>query len=124
MGLFGEHRVDVAENSDVLWSGQDIDGVECQMSRRQWQEHIAKRPEIEDALELTQVAMRAAESVEPDRHRPRDEAGRYFRMLRISGQGRWSRHFLVVSVKYVQQGDGKWIKFYQSCWYERKKESL
>ncbi len=68
--------------------------------------------------------MTAAESVEPDRHRPADEERRYFRILRISGQGRWSRHILVVSIKYVQQSDGKWIKFYQSRWYERKKESL
>ena len=116
--------MDVAENQDVLWSGQDTDGVKCQISRHQWQEHVAKRPEIEDALELTKAAMTAAESVEPDRPRPADEERRYFRILGISGQGRWSRHFLVVSVKYVQQSDGKWIKFYQSCWYERKKGSL
>ena len=114
----------MAENPDVLWNGQDSDGVECQISRRQWQEHVAKRPEIEDALELTQAAMTAAESVEPDRHRPADEERRYFRILRISGQGRWSRHFLVVNVKCVQQSDGKWVKFYQSCWYERKKGSV
>lgn len=114
----------MAENPDVIWSGQDNDGVECQVSRPQWQEHVAKRPEIEDAFELTKAAMAAADSVEPDRHRPADEAGRYFRLLRVSGQGRWSRHSLVVSVKYVRQGDGKWIKFYQSCWYERKREGL
>jgi len=44
--------VDVAENPDILWSGQDLEGVECQMSPWQWQAHVAKRPEIEDALEL------------------------------------------------------------------------
>ena len=114
----------MAENPDILWSSQDADGIECQIGRRQWQEHVAKRPEIEEALELTKAAMAAAESVEYDRHRPADEAERYFRLLRISGQGRWSRHLLVVSVKYVRQSDGKWIKFYQSCWYERKKEGL
>lgn len=114
----------MAEDSDVLWSGQDSDGVGCQISRRQWQEHVAKRPEIEGALELTKAAMREAGSIEPDRQRPNDEAGRYFRILRVSGQGRWSRHSLVVSVKYIRQDDGRWIKFYQSCWYERKKERL
>lgn len=30
----------------------------------------------------------------------------------------------MVSIKYVRQNDDKWIKFYQSCWYERKKEGL
>src|SRR4029453_13741295 len=114
------YKVDVAENPDVLWNGQDTDGVECQISRRQWQEHVAKRPEIVGALELTKVAMTAEESVESDRHRPADEERRYFRILRVSGQSQWSRHFLVVSVKYVRQSDDKWIKFYQSCWYERK----
>lgn len=114
----------MAENHDILWSGQDADGIECQISRRQWQEHVARRPEIEEALELTKAAMTVAESVELDRHRPADEAGRYFRLLRVSGQGRWSRHVLVVSAKYVRQNDDKWIKFYQSCWYERKKEGL
>ena len=111
----------MVENSDVLWSGLDREGVECQISRRQWQEHVAKRPEIEDALELTKAAMTAADSVEPDKHRAADEEQRYFRILRTSGQGRWSCHFLVVSVKCVQQSDGKWIKFYQSCWFERVK---
>ena len=48
------------------------------MSRRQWQDHVAKRPEIADALELTKAAMTTAVSVEPDRHRPVDEEGRYF----------------------------------------------
>ena len=111
----------MAENSDVFWNGYDTDGIECRISRRQWQEHVAKRPEIEDALELTKAAMTAAESIEPDRHRPADEGRRYFRLLRISGQRRWSRHLLVVSVKYVRQNDDRWVKFYQSCWYERKK---
>jgi hypothetical protein len=110
----------VAENLDVLWNGQDSDGVECQISRRQWQVHVAKRPEIEDALELTKAAMTAAESVESDKHRAADEEQRYFRILRISGLNQWSRHFLIVSVKYVRQSGDKWIKFYQSCWYERK----
>ena len=110
----------MAENPDILWSDQDSDGVECQISCRQWQEHVAKRPEIEDALELTKTAMTATESVEFDRHRPADEERRRFRILRISGVKQWSRHFLVVSVKCVRQSNDKWIKFYQSCWYERK----
>ena len=109
---------------DVLWSGSDSDRVECQISRRQWQEHVVKRPEIEAALELTKIAMTAAESVEPDRNRPADEERRYFRLLHISGQGQWDRHLLVVSVKYVRQNDDRWIKFYQSCWYERKKGNV
>ena len=114
----------MTEDLDILWSGQDSYGVECQISRRQWQEHVAKRPEIEDALELTKAALKSAEGVEPDKHRPADEAGRYFRLLRIAGQGRWARHVLVVSVKYVRQSNERWTKFYQSCWYERKKEDL
>ena len=114
----------MADDSDILWCGQDIDGVECCISRRQWEAHVAKRPEIEDAFDLTKRALIAAEFVEPDKHRPVDEARRCFRLLRISGQGRWARYFLVVSVKYVQQSDSRWIKFYQSCWYERKREGL
>lgn len=119
-----EIGTDVAENLDVLWSGLDRDGVECQISRRQWQEHVTKRPEIEAALELTKAAMMAAESIEPDKQRPADEEQRYFRILRLSGQRRWFRHCLVVSVKYVRQSDNRWMKFYQSCWYERKKGNV
>ncbi|MBI3757937.1 MAG: hypothetical protein HY267_08170 [Deltaproteobacteria bacterium] len=114
----------MADDTDVLWGGQDSDGVQCQISRRQWQEHVAKRPEIEAALELTKTAMAAAESAEPDKHRPADEERRYFRLLRISGQERWARHLLVVSVKCVRQSDDRWIKFYQSCWYERKRGNV
>ncbi len=114
----------MAENPDVLWTGQDSDGIECRMSHRQWQDHVAKRPEIADALDLTKAAMTTAVSVEPDRHRPVDEEGRYFRLLRVSGQGQWSRHCLVVSVKYARQRDNRWTKFYQSCWYERKKDNV
>lgn len=114
----------MADNSDVLWSGPDSDGVQCQISQPQWQTHVAKRPEIEAALELTKTAMVAAESIEHDKHRPADEDQRYFRLLRIAGQGRWARHFLVVSVKYVRQNDNQWMKFYQSCWYERKKGNV
>ena len=116
--------MNMAEDLDILWSGQDTNGIECQISQRQWQEHVAKRPEIDEALELTKAAMRTAGSAEPDRRRPADEAGRYFRLLRVSGQGRWSRHVLVVSVKCVRQDDDRWIKFYQSCWYECRKEDL
>ncbi len=31
----------------------------------------------------------------------------------------WGGYQLRVSVKYVRQATGEWIKFYQSCWYER-----
>jgi hypothetical protein len=114
----------MAEDFDILWSGQDNEGIECQISRQQWHAHITKRPEIADSLELTQAAMGAAESTEVDKHRPFDEIDRFFRLLRVSGRGQWSRHVLVVSVKYVRQRDNRWIKFYQSCWYERRKEHL
>jgi len=114
----------VTDDRDILWRGQDTDGVECCISRRQWEVHVAKRPEIEDAFELTTRALIAAEFVELDKHRPVDEIGRRFRLLRISGQDQWARYFLVVSVKYVLQSDNQWIKFYQSCWYERKREGL
>jgi hypothetical protein len=111
----------MAENSDILWSGLDTEGIECQISRKQWRAHVAKRPEIGEALELTKGAMVAPEVSEPDLRRPADESERYFRLLRMAGQGRWARHVLVVSVKYVRQSDGRWMKFYQSCWYERRK---
>ncbi len=114
----------MTEDSDILWRGQDNEGVECQISRQQWHTHVVKRPEIADAFELTQTAMSAAESIEVDKHRSPDEIGRYFRLLRVSGRGKWSRHVLVVSVKYVRQNDHRWIKFYQSCWYERWKEKV
>ena len=84
----------MAENPAVLWNGQDSDGVECQISRRQWQEHVAKRPEIEDALELTKAALMAAGSVESDRHRPVDEERRYFRLFKRAAYedpGAWIR---------------------------------
>jgi len=58
----------VAYDFDILWRGQDTDEVECCISRRQWETHVAKRPEIEDALELTKKALIAAEFVEPDKH--------------------------------------------------------
>lgn len=112
------------EESDILWLGEDAEGIKCQISRKQWQEHVAKQPEIGDALELTKAAMQLAKEIEPDGRRPVDEAGRYFRLLCVAGRDRWARHVLVVSVKYVRQSDGCWIKFYQSCWYERSKERL
>jgi len=114
----------MAESPELLWVERDAEGIECQISRRQWQEHVAKRPEIAGAFELTKTAMLKPEVIEPDRHRLNDEAGRYFRLLRISGQERWARYMLVVSVKYVRQDNGRWIKFYQSCWYERQRESV
>ena len=52
----------MAENPDILWSSQDANGIECQISRRQWQEHVVKRPEIEEALELTKAAIQTPAS--------------------------------------------------------------
>lgn len=63
MGVESSLWMNMAEDLDILWSGQDTNGIECQISRRQWQEHVAKRPEIDEALELTKAAMRTAEEV-------------------------------------------------------------
>ena len=113
----------MAENGDVFWKGIDTDGIECRIDESQWYSHVVKRPEIEDALELTKSAMVSARNVEVDRNRA-NNGGRYFRLLRVPGLGLWLRHVLVVSVKYVRQHDGRWVKFYQSCWYEHRKEDV
>lgn len=102
-----------------IWQGRDKEGIECRIAGEQWESHVAKRPEIEDALDLTIQAMIDPETVEPDKHRSPDEPRRHFRLLTVSGVGRWEGYHLKVSVKYVRQTTGEWIMFYQSCWYER-----
>lgn len=106
---------------EILWRGFDEEGIECQIARQQWGSHVAKRPEIEDTLALTRETMLRPDRVEPDKNRSPDEEGRYFKILSRTGTGRWGGYRLKVSAKYVKQEDDKWIKFYQSCWYEREK---
>lgn len=106
---------------NILWRGLDRDGVECQIVRQQWESHVVKRPEIEDALALTRETMLRPDRVELDKNRFPDEEGRYFRILSRPGIGRWNGYRLKVSVKYVKREEGRWVKFYQSCWYEREK---
>ncbi len=101
-----------------LWQGRNHEGIECRIAADQWQRHVAKRPEIAGALELTKRAMVNPAKEEHDPHRS-DEPERRFRLLSVPGEGRWNRHWLRVSVKLVRQPDGRWVKFYQSCWYER-----
>ena len=98
--------------------GIQLDGTSFHIARDQWESHMAKRPEIAHALDLTVQAMREAIHSEPDRNRP-DDPNRRFRILTIAGIGHWQGYFLRVSVKYARQSTGEWIKFYQSCWYER-----
>lgn len=98
--------------------GTQADGTLFRITRDQWESHTVKRPEIADALDLTVQAMREVLSPEPDRNRS-DEPRRRFRILSVAGTGKWQGYLLRVSVKYVQQSTGGWIKFYQSCWYER-----
>jgi len=106
---------------EIIWRGYNGDDVECQIAAEQWESHVAKRPEIADALELVIQAMVEPEGTEPDKNRP-DEPKRRFKLLTVSGLGEWEDYQLKVSVKYVRQITGDWIKFYQSCWYERKRE--
>jgi len=101
-----------------IWQGNQPDGTAFCIAREQWELHVAKRPEIADALELTVTAMSQPQLAEPDPHRP-DEEGRRFRLLSIAAKGEWHGYRLRVSIKYVRQSSGEWIKFYQSCWYER-----
>lgn len=108
----------MALDRNMIWSGYDENGIRCCVARSQWMGHVAKRPEIEDALELTIQAMVSPEAVEPDPARP-DEPNRRFRLLAVSGTGSWEGYNLRVSVKYVRQETEEWVKFYQSCWYER-----
>jgi hypothetical protein len=98
--------------------GIQLDGTPFRIARDQWENHTAKRPEITHTLELTGKAMREAIHSEPDYNRP-DEANRRFRILTVAGAGEWQGYVLRVSVKYVREATGEWIKFYQSCWYER-----
>lgn len=98
--------------------GMQLDGTLFHIAHDQWESHMAKRPEITHALDLTVQAMRDAINSEPDRNRP-DEPNRRFRILTIAGIGQWQGYFLRVSVKYARQSTGEWIKFYQSCWCER-----
>lgn len=106
--------------TDSLWEGTDADGIKSIISRKQWENHVVKRPEIANVLDLTIRAMMKPESIAPDRNR-QDETKRYFRLLTISAQSVRRDYKLVISVKYVQQSNGEWLKFYQSCWFERKR---
>ena len=105
---------------EIIWRGYNSDNVECQIAKEQWERHVVKRPEIANALELVIQAMLNPEGIEPDKNRP-DEPTRHFRLLTVNGCGEWEGYQLKVSVKYVRQVTSKWIKFYQSCWYERKR---
>ena len=105
-------------DADSVWQGRDRDGIECHIAREQWEHHVAKRPEIRSALALTVRAMTAPDRTENDKHHL-DEARRYFRLLTISAEEIRVGYDLKVSVKYVVQANGNWIKFYQSCWFER-----
>jgi hypothetical protein len=113
----------VPDNSDGgrewIRQGIQVGGTPFRVARDQWESHAAKRPAIADALDLTARAMREVLSPEPDRNRS-DEPRRRFRILSIAGGGKWQGYLLRVSVKYVQQPTGEWVKFYQSCWYERR----
>ena len=106
--------------SQWLWQGRDSDGVDSRIARAQSHTHVANRPEIAPALELTVRAMLAPDTIEPDRQKP-DEAHRHFRLLTVSADGLRIGYMLRVSVKYVQQESGHWIKFFQSAWLERKR---
>ncbi len=79
----------MASEREWIWQGYNSDGVECRIARDQWEGHVAKRPEIEEALDLVTQAMVNPERVEPDKHRMPDEPGRRFRLLTASGVGRW-----------------------------------
>ena len=104
---------------ELVWRGYNGDYIECQIAKEQWRSHVAKMPEIANAIELVIQAMLNPEKIELDKNRP-DEPTRHFRLLTVSGLGEWEGYQLKVSVKYVRQITGDWIKFYQSCWYERK----
>jgi hypothetical protein len=104
-----------------LFVGQGEDGTECRIGNAEWEAHCAKRPAIATALDLVITAMTAPETVLPDRQRM-DEPTRQFRLHVVSGHGAWMDYSLVVAVKSVRQETGEWINFYQSCWYQRKKE--
>jgi hypothetical protein len=110
----------MSNEPDYIWQGRDREGIDSRIAREQWESHVAKRKEIEPALDLTIRTMIAPETVEPDRQRP-DEAKRYFRLLTASADELRPGYRLKVSVKYVLQTLGEWVKFFQSCWFERKR---
>jgi len=114
------HREWDDDDAEHEWikHGIQADGTPFRIDRNQWESHIAKRPEIAIALDLTVQAMQDTINSEPDRNRP-DEPNRRFRILTVAGSGEWQGYLLRVSVKYVRQSTGEWIKFYQSCWFER-----
>ncbi len=72
---------------------------------------------ISQCLSLTIQAMQRVDLEKPDRRRP-DENGRRFRFVDIVDPTMVG-YILRVSIKYVRQNDGLWIKFYQSCWHQR-----
>ncbi len=110
----------MADDREWIEQGLQHDGTRFFIGREQWQQHVAKRPEISEALRLAVTAMQQPECSLADPNRP-DEQDRRFRLFSTSGAGAWSRHWLQVSAKYVRQKSGEWLKFYQSCWYERKR---
>lgn len=107
----------MTKQSDYIWNSFDINGVECCISRLQWEQHVYKRPDISQCLSLTIQAMQRVDLEKPDRRRP-DENGRRFRFVDIVDPTMVG-YILRVSIKYVRQNDGLWIKFYQSCWHQR-----
>ena len=110
----------ISNDRDFIWQGRDADGINSRIARDQWEQHVAKRPEIAPALTLTIRIMQSPTTVELDRQRP-DEAQRYFRLLAASADELRMGYRLKVSVKYVQQPTGEWLKFFQSCWFERQR---
>ena len=50
---------------DIIWGGYDEDGVRCCVARSQWMGHVANRPEIGEALDLTSQALASPETVVP-----------------------------------------------------------
>ena len=104
----------MSETDDFIWQGRDRDGIETRIVREQWERHVAKRKEIEPALGLTIHTLISPDTITPDRRRS-DETMRYFRLLSASADELRPGYRIVVSVKYVRQLSGEWIKFYQSC---------
>jgi hypothetical protein len=105
---------------EYIWQGTDAEGTPSFIARAQRESHVAKRIEIRQALELAIHAIISPELIETDRNRP-DEDSRYFRLLSVSADSLRRGYVLRVSVKYVRQPNTAWHKFYQSCWFERKK---
>lgn len=105
---------------EYIWQGTDNEGTPSFIARAQWESHVVKRIEIGEALPLAIRAMLTPERIENDRNRP-DQESRYFRLLSVAAENMRRGYILRVSVKYVRQPSGVWHKFYQSCWFERKK---